>query len=102
MELFDNLKLKLADEHQARVASSNAIINKMKQQNEEDETLIKIAAEKSSKKKISSEILNQMKMGIRLREDLIENVVWVHQQMLHMQPSLEFVNYLKEDILVRN
>ena len=102
MELFDNLKLKLADEHQARVASSNAIINKMKQQNDEDETLIKIATHKSSKNKISSELLNQMKMGIQLREDLIENVVWVHQQMQHMQPSLEFVNYLKEDILVRN
>ena len=101
MELFDNLKAKLADDHQARVASSNAIINKMKHQNEEDETMIKIAAKKSSKNKISSELLNQLKMGIKLREDLIENFVWVHQQMLHMQPSPEFVNHLKEDIVVR-
>ena len=114
MEVFDILEAKLATEHRARVASSLAIINKVKKQIQDDKAVVtktilniqisdlenKIAVLKTSKDYVSPELMKELKMAIEIREALVDNLVLVHEQIQLTQTFPAFVKDLKEDFLV--
>ena len=115
MEEFDKLEAKLATEHRARVASSLAIINKVKKQIQDDKVVLtkatilkvqisdlenKVAVLKTSKDYVSPDLMKELKMAIEIREALVDNLVLVHEQIQLTQTFPAFVKDLKEDFLV--
>ena len=115
MEVFDNLEAKLSAEHLARMALSLENITEMKKQIENDQVVVKKATivncqisdlnNKVTKLKtlddyVSEENLKDLKMGIEIRQTLVDNLILVHQQIQLMQTNPAFLKDLKEDILV--
>ena len=105
----------MSAEHLARTALSLENIDKMRKQIENDQIVVKnativncqisdlnkkVAELKTSKDYVSEENLKDLKMGIEIRQTLVDNLILVHQQMQLMPTNPAFLKDLKEEILV--